>query len=80
MRVIWTVVVRSGLIMLVDVETSGVTVVVCVFVVCDVVVEVVDGVDCSAGTTAIVVDTVVRDAPLDGETPLTQLVDPEIVL
>lgn len=35
-----------------------------------------DGTDCSVGVTVMYVDTVVRDAPLDGETPLTQLVDP----
>lgn len=46
-------------------------------VVCEVVETVESGVDCSIGVTKIVVVAVVRDAPLDGDTPLTQVVDPE---
>lgn len=78
-RVKWIVEVRSGLTKLVDVETSaaGVMVVVCVRVVCVVVEEVSIGVDCSTGVTNIVVVAVVRDAPLEGDTPLSHSVDPE---
>jgi hypothetical protein len=77
-RVIWTVDVRSGPTMLVDVETTaGVTVVVCVWVVCEVVETVWSGEDASLGVTNTVVVAVVRDAPLEGDTPLTQLVVPE---
>lgn len=64
--------------MLVDVETTvGVTVVVCVWVVSEVVEIVLSGVDVSLGVTKMVVVAVVRDAPLEGDTPLTQLVVPE---
>ena len=70
--------VKSGPTMLVDVETTaGVTVVVCVWVVCEVVETVLSGVDASLGVTKMVVVAVVRDAPLEGDTPLTQLVVPE---
>jgi hypothetical protein len=77
--VMWIVDVRSGLMKLVDVEVSaaGVIVVVCVRVVCMVVEEVSVGLDCSMGVTITVVVAVVRDAPLEGETPLSQSVDPE---
>jgi hypothetical protein len=79
-RVMWIVDVRSGLMNLVDVEVSaaGVIVVVCVRVVCMVVEEVSVGLDCSMGVTITVVVAVVRDAPLEGETPLSQSVDPEM--
>jgi hypothetical protein len=79
-RVMWIVDVRSGLMKLVDVEVSaaGVIVVVCVRVVCMVVEEVFVGLDCSMGVTIAVVVAVVRDAPLEGETPLSQSVDPEM--
>jgi hypothetical protein len=79
-RVMWIVDVRSGLMKLVDVEVSaaGVIVVVCVRVVCMVVEEVSVGLDCSMGVTITVVVAVVRDAPLEGETPLSQSVDPEM--
>jgi hypothetical protein len=78
-RVMWIVDVRSGLMKLVDAEVSaaGVIVVVCVRVVCMVVEEVSVGLDCSMGVTITVVVAVVRDAPLEGETPLSQSVDPE---
>jgi hypothetical protein len=79
-RVMWIVDVRSGLMNLVDVEVSaaGVIVVICVRVVCMVVEEVSVGLDCSMGVTITVVVAVVRDAPLEGETPLSQSVDPEM--
>jgi hypothetical protein len=77
-RVMWTVDFRSGPIKLVDVEiTAGMTVVVCVWVVCEVVEIVLSGVDVSLGVTKMVVVAVVRDAPLEGDTPLIQLVIPE---
>jgi hypothetical protein len=64
--------------MLVDVETTaGVMVVVCVRVVWEVVETVLSGADDSLGVTNMVVVAVVRDAPLEGDTPLTQLVVPE---
>jgi hypothetical protein len=78
-RVRWIVDVRSGLMKLVDVKVSaaGVIVVVCVRVVCMVVEEVFVGLVCSMGVTITVVVAVVRDAPLEGETPLSQSVVPE---
>jgi hypothetical protein len=77
-RVMWTVDVRSGPTKLVDVETTaGTKAVVCVWVVCEVVEIVLSGVDVSLGVTNMVVVAVVRDAPLEGDTPLTQLVVPE---
>jgi len=76
-RVMWTVDVRSGPTKLVDVETSGVTVVVYVWVVCEVVEIVTSGVDGSLGDTKMVVVAVVREAPLEGDTPLTHEVEPE---
>jgi hypothetical protein len=77
-RVMWIVDVRSGPTKLVDVETTaGMTVVVCVCVVCEVVEIVLSGVDVSLGVTNVVVVAVVRNAPLEGDTPLTQLVVPE---
>lgn len=42
-----------------------------------VVVEVLSGVVGATGVTVIVVVAVTKDAPLDGETPLIQLVVPE---
>ena len=70
--------VRSGPTKLVDVETTaGMTVVVCVWVVCEVVEIVLSGVDVSPGVTKMVVVAVVREAPLEGDTPLAQLVVPE---
>ena len=52
-------------------------VVVWVWVVCEVVEIVLSGLDVSLGVTNMVVVSVVRDAPLEGDTPLTQLVVPD---
>jgi hypothetical protein len=76
-RVMWTADVRSGPTKLVEVVTSGVTVVVYVWVVCEVVEIVSSGVDGSLGDTKMVVVAVVREAPLEGDTPLTHEVEPE---
>ena len=46
-------------------------------VVCEVVEIVLSALDASLGVTNMVVVSVVRDAPLEGDTPLTQLVVPE---
>jgi hypothetical protein len=76
-RVMWTVDVRSGPTKLIDDEVSGVTVVVYVWVVCEVVETVSSGEEGSLDVTKMVVVAVVREAPLEGDTPFTHVVDPE---
>lgn len=81
-RVVRIVLVKSTVEVLVEVgiegSAGGVTVVVWVRVVCEVVVDVFRGLTGSLGVTKIVVVAVVKDAPLDGETPFIQAVEPEL--
>jgi len=81
-RVMWVVSVRSGLMNVVEVEVSadGVMVVVWVSVVCIVVLDVCSELDDSLGITHFIVVAVVSDAPLDGETELSQTVKPELTV